>query len=84
MTKAFLKFMFSKKATKIEKNLHRRFDTYLVNVKSTVKIWSIFVAFLENVNFNSQKSSRMNEHETVCNHKVAIYLVNKYRILKVS
>ena len=25
---------------------------YLENVKSTVKIWSIFVAFLENMNFN--------------------------------
>ena len=46
-----IKFMFSKKATKIEKNLHRQFDTYLVNVKSTVKIWSIFVAFLDNMNF---------------------------------
>ena len=33
----------SKNATKI--------DTYLVNVKSTVKIFSIFVAFLENMNF---------------------------------
>ena len=38
--------MFSKKATKIEKKFHCQFDTYLVNVKSTVKIWSIFVAFL--------------------------------------
>ena len=44
--------MFSKKATKNEKNLHRRLDTYFVNVKSMVKIWSIFVAFLENMNFN--------------------------------
>ena len=52
-----LKFMFSKKATKIEKNLHRPFDTYLVNVKSTVKIWSIFVAFLENMNFTVQVKS---------------------------
>ena len=26
-------------------------DVPLVNVKSTVKIWSIFVAFLENMNF---------------------------------
>ena len=47
-----VKFMFSKKATKIEKiftvNLTLK---YLVNVKSTVKIWSIFVAFLENMNF---------------------------------
>ena len=46
-----LKFMFSKKATKIEKNLHHWFDTYLVNVKLTVKVWSIFEAFLENMNF---------------------------------
>ena len=43
--------MFSKKTTKIEKNLHQQFDTYLVNVKSKVKIWSIYVAFLENMNF---------------------------------
>ena len=46
-----IKFMFSKKVTKIEKNLHRPFDTYSVNIKSTVKIWSIFVAFLEKLNF---------------------------------
>ena len=46
--------MFSKKATKIEKNLHRWFETYLVNVKSTVKIWSIFVAFLENMKFKRE------------------------------
>ena len=40
---AIVKFMFSKKATKI--------DETLLNVKSTVKILSIFVAFLENMNF---------------------------------
>ena len=28
-----MKFMFSKKATKIEKNLHRRFDTYYIMSK---------------------------------------------------
>ena len=28
---------------------------YVVNVKSTVKISSIFVAFLENMNFKSEK-----------------------------
>ena len=45
-----VKFMFSKKATKIE-------EIFTVNltsckkVKSTVKISSIFVAFLENTNF---------------------------------
>ena len=32
-------------------NLHRRLDTYLVNVKSTVKILFIFVDFLDNMNF---------------------------------
>ena len=46
--------MFSKKATKIDKNLHHAFDTYLVNVKLKVKILSIFVAFLENMNFNNK------------------------------
>ena len=45
--------MFSKKATGIEYlNIHRWFETYLVNVKSMVKISSIFVAFVENMNFN--------------------------------
>ena len=39
-------------------NLHRRCDTYLVNVKSTVKIWSNFVAFSENMNFNQPHSWR--------------------------
>ena len=39
-------FMFSKKATKIDEIF-----TYVVSVKSTVKILSIFVAFLENTNF---------------------------------
>ena len=43
-----LKFVFSKKATKFEK-------LYIVDllhtVKSTVKISSIFVAFIENMNF---------------------------------
>ena len=41
--------MFSKKATKIQSLL----DTYLVNVKARVKIWSIFAAFLENMNFTA-------------------------------
>ena len=31
---------------------------YVVNVKSTVKILSIFVAFLENVNFKTNYSTR--------------------------
>ena len=53
-----LKFMFSKKATKIDEIFTVDFDTYyLHNVKSTVKSSSIFVAFLENMNFNSWKKS---------------------------
>ena len=46
----FLKFMFSKKATKIDKIF--LFDTYFVNIKSMVKISWIFVAFSDNLNFN--------------------------------
>ena len=49
-----LKFTFSEKATKIDKNLHSQFDsTYVVTVKSTVKILSILVAFLKTMNFTS-------------------------------
>ena len=43
-----IKFTFSEKATKIEKKFHHQFDS---NVKSTVKISSIFVVFFENTNF---------------------------------
>ena len=46
-TKSHLKFMFSKKATKIEK---------VFTVDLTVKIWSIFVAFLEKMNFTKISS----------------------------
>ena len=49
---SMIEFMFSKKATKIEKFFTVDLTlTYLVNVKSTMNIWSIFVAFLENMNF---------------------------------
>ena len=46
--------VFSKKATKIEEifTVYLTF-TYIHNVKSMVKISFIFVAFLENMNFNS-------------------------------
>ena len=40
--------MFFKKATKIDKIF--TVDTYLLNIKSIVKILSIFVAFLEKMN----------------------------------
>ena len=44
--------MFSKKATKIEEIFTVYLTPYYVhNFKSTVKISSIFVAFLENMNF---------------------------------
>jgi hypothetical protein len=43
--------MFSKKATKIDKIF--TISRYIVIVKLTVKILSIFVAFLENMNFTS-------------------------------
>ena len=48
---AILKFMFSKKATKIDE-IFTVYWHLLHNVKSSVKISSNFVAFLENVNFN--------------------------------
>ena len=42
--------MFSKKATKIDEIF--TLDLKPINVKTTVKIVSKFVAFLENINFN--------------------------------
>ena len=47
-----VKFMFSKKATKIDQIFTSiwYYVIYVVDVKSTVKISSIFVAFLENTN----------------------------------
>ena len=45
----FLKFLFSRKATKFDKIFTW---CYVVSVKLMVKISSIFVAFLENKNFN--------------------------------
>ena len=47
----YVKFIFSKKATKKFKNLYPRFDVYLVSVKSTVKISQFLVVLLENMNF---------------------------------
>ena len=47
--------MFSKKATKFEKIFTVDLTlTYVVNVKLTVKIWSIFVTFLKNMNFDEK------------------------------
>jgi hypothetical protein len=45
------KFMFSKKATKIDEIFTVYLKLCSMEVKSTVKISSIFVAFLENTNF---------------------------------
>ena len=44
----YFNFVFSKKATKIDKS-----SPYVINVKSTVKISSIFVAFLGKMNFTT-------------------------------
>ena len=49
-----VKFMFSKKATKIDEIFTVDLTLTIHNVKSTVKISSIFVAFLENMNFNQR------------------------------
>ena len=54
-----IKFMFSKKATYIDKIF--AFDLMLCSKRrSTVKILSIFVAFLENMNFNICSDSNPN------------------------
>ena len=47
-----LKFSFSKKATKIDKIFTVDLTLTTYYVKSTVKISSMFVAYLENMNFN--------------------------------
>ena len=50
--------MFSKKATKIDEIF--TVVWHYISVKSTLKIWSIFVAFLENTNFNFEDSKFWN------------------------
>ena len=45
--------MFSNKATKIDEIFTVDLTLYGVSVKSTVKISPMFVAFLENTNFNN-------------------------------
>ena len=50
LTFCFIKFVFSKKATKIDEILPS-ICHLLHSVKSTMKISSIFLAFLENMNF---------------------------------
>ena len=54
----FSKFMFSKKATKIDK---------IFTIDLTVKISSIFVASLENTNFTNEKIFTVNL--TVCSNR---------------
>ena len=49
MKQNLIKFMFSKKATKIDEIF--TVDWQIPSDKSTVKISSFFVAFLENTNF---------------------------------
>ena len=53
-----VKFMFSMKATKID-GIFTVDLTYVVSVKSTMKISSIFVAFLKNTNFKELDSKAL-------------------------
>ena len=50
--------MFFKKATKMDEisNWDLTLNMYLVNVESKVEISSLFVAFLENMNFTLLRS----------------------------
>ena len=58
LSEHMLKFIFSKKATKIDKifTVDRRL---LHSLKLTVKISSIFVTFLENMNFKRHSKPRL-------------------------
>ena len=50
--------MFSKKATQIDEIFTVDLTFTTCSVKSTMKISSIFVAFLENMNFTNKQSSK--------------------------
>ena len=63
------KFIFSKKATKID-----QIFTYLVNVKSTVKTFSFFLAFLENINCTRKLNSSMKKFELLRRKKSALQI----------
>ena len=58
--------MFCKKATKIDE-ISGVMWHYVVDVKSTVKISSIFVVFLENMNFNLLNQLRSLLYSTIAN-----------------
>ena len=65
-----LKFMFSKKATKIDEIFTLLIWHYVVCVKTTVKILSILVAFLENTNFMAYFSKKwFYNHFWICTEK---------------
>jgi hypothetical protein len=53
----YLKFEFSKKTTKINQIFTVELTLVAYNVKSTVKISSTLVAFLENMNFNCENQN---------------------------
>ena len=57
--RALLKFNFFYVGNKNGRNLHYGFDL-LHNVKSTVKISTNFVAFLENINFTKLNNAQLN------------------------
>ena len=49
--------------------LHRRFDVYQVSVKSTVKIFLIFTAYLDNRNFrNDKRKQEINQTKKQADH----------------
>ena len=58
VTCVLVKFMFSKKATKIDEIFTVDLTLCIVGVKSTGKILSIFEAFLENMNFTRSKINK--------------------------
>ena len=59
-----LKFMFSNKAAKINEIF-----TVHLTLWSTVKIWSIFAAFLENTNFKFKSRTALDKKNSSFNKK---------------
>ena len=58
-----LEFVFSKKIIKFEKIFTISIWSYIVYVKLTVKILSIFPAFLENINFIIKRFNQLMHNE---------------------
>ena len=67
-----VKFMLSKKATKIDEIFAIDLMLTVYNLKLTVKISSIFVAFLDNMNFNQISFTFFNFSKPVLLRKVML------------